>query len=131
MNKSKTFNATIKKTLDFQAIVASMIVRSDSSYKGDFEFISDLQNIIAYNGDYADVFETNSRWVYENNQWVNTDKEILINPLTVEIVQVTGQSATAVISQKGTTDAIATAKQEVKAYVDDLVGDIETLLAGV
>ncbi len=84
MNKSKTFNATIKKTHEFQANVASILVRSDSSYKGNIEFISDLQNIIAHNDDYADVFETNSRWVYENSQWVNTDKEILINPLVVK-----------------------------------------------
>lgn len=70
--------------VEMEVQMASILVRSDSSYKGNFEFISDLQNIIAYNGDYADVFETNSRWVYENNQWVNTDKGILINPLVVK-----------------------------------------------
>lgn len=89
---NKTFNVTIEKTHEFQASVASMLVRSDSSYKGNIEFISDLQNIIARNDDYADVFETNSRWVYENNQWVNTDKEILINPLVVKQSEVSHEA---------------------------------------
>lgn len=84
MSKSKTFNVTLKKTHEFQASVESMFVLSNSAYKGSVEFISDLQNINARNGDYADVFETNSRWIYENNQWVNTDKGILINPLVVK-----------------------------------------------
>lgn len=49
--------------------------------------------------------------------WGNYDGSVhdLINEgqANVTIVQVTGQSTTAVISQKGVTDAIATAKQEV------------------
>lgn len=49
--------------------------------------------------------------------WGNYDGSVhdLINEgqAVVTIVQVTGQSTTAVISQKGVTDAIATAKQEV------------------
>ena len=49
--------------------------------------------------------------------WGNYDGSVhdLINEgqAKVTIVQVTGQSTTAVISQKGVTDAIATAKQEV------------------
>src|SRR5690554_770197 len=92
MNKSNTFNVPVKKTRKFQASVASMFVLSNSAYKGTFEFVSDLQNIIARNGDYADVFETNSRWVYENNQWVNTDKEILINPLVVKQSEVSHEA---------------------------------------
>jgi len=92
MNKSKTFNVTVKKTHEFEASVASIFVVSNNAYKGEFEFISDLQNIIARNGDYADVFETNSRWVYENNQWVNTDKEILINPLVVKQSEVSHEA---------------------------------------
>lgn len=92
MNKSKTFNVTVKKTHEFEASVASMFVLSNSAYKGNFESISDLQNIVAHNGDYADVFETNSRWVYENNQWVNTDKGILINPLVVKQSEVSHEA---------------------------------------
>lgn len=49
--------------------------------------------------------------------WGNYDGTVhdLVDEGTVkvEIVQVTGQSTTAVISQKGTTDAINTAKQAV------------------
>lgn len=51
-----------------------------------------------------------SVWGNYNNNVVDLVKE---GQVQVEIVQVTGQSTTAVISQKGTTDAIATAKQEV------------------
>jgi len=51
-----------------------------------------------------------SVWGNYNNSVVDLVKE---GQVQVEIVQVTGQSTTAVISQKGTTDAIATAKQEV------------------
>ncbi len=51
-----------------------------------------------------------SVWGNYNNSVVDLVKE---GQIQVEIVQVTGQSTTAVISQKGTTDNIATAKQEV------------------
>lgn len=51
-----------------------------------------------------------SVWGNYNNNVVDLVKE---GQVRVEIVQVTGQSTTAVISQKGTTEAIATAKQEV------------------
>lgn len=51
-----------------------------------------------------------SVWGNYNNNVVDLVKE---GQVQVEIVQVTGQSTTAVISQKGTTEAIATAKQEV------------------
>jgi len=101
MNKSKTFNVTVKKTREFEASVASMFVLSNGAYKGNFEFISDLQNIVAHNGDYADVFETNSRWIHENNQWVNTDKEILINPLLDVKIDILQQIVTSIQQELG------------------------------
>lgn len=44
---------------------------STASYKGTFNTIDELNNVIAYNGDIADVYETNTRWKYEDG-WVNT-----------------------------------------------------------
>lgn len=52
-------------------------------YKGDFLYISDLANIKAYNNDYADVYETQTRWVYQNGSWVDTKSPILVNPRIV------------------------------------------------
>lgn len=110
--------------VEMEVQMAERIVRSDSSYKGNFEFISDLQNIIAYNGDYADVFETNSRWVYENNQWVNTDKGILINPLVVKQSEVSHEAHPNLIVKRDDIGNIRIAEPQynnnatTKQYVD-------------
>ena len=107
--------------VEMEVQMASMFV---SSYKGNFEFISDLQNIIAYNGDYADVFETNSRWVYENNQWVNTDKGILINPLVVKQSEVSHEAHPNLIVKRDDIGNIRIAEPQynnnatTKQYVD-------------
>lgn len=98
-----------KCTDNFNVAVSSVIVRSDSSFKGDVEKIEDLQHLVGYNGDHVNVFETNSIWEYVDNKWFNTGKNILINPLIVkhsEIVQSVGENTNKIISQKGVTDAL-------------------------
>lgn len=84
MSEVKRFNVTCKQTETFNANVASLFIRSDASFKGNVETITDLKNLVADDGDYADVFETNSRWEYQSGEWHNTDKYILINPLVVK-----------------------------------------------
>lgn len=83
MNEVK-FDISCKQTETFNAKVASLLIQSNSSFKGNVETIEDLKNLVAYDGDYADVFETNSRWEYQSGEWHNTDKYILINPLVVK-----------------------------------------------
>lgn len=58
-------------------------------YKGSFINITDLAQVTATSGDYADVFETNTRWKYENSQWTNTNQEIIINPKVATQEQLT------------------------------------------
>lgn len=50
------------------------------TYKGDFEKISDLNSVLAYESDYADVYETQTRWIYKDNHWQDTNIRIIINP---------------------------------------------------
>lgn len=61
------------------ASMSSSLIRSDSSYKGAVEHIYDLQKLIAFNKDYADVYETNTRWEFLNNTWTDTGVSIPYN----------------------------------------------------
>lgn len=67
--KSIKVIATVQKRTS--AKVNQTIFRSDAVYKGAFATIADLANTSAYKGDYADVFETNTRWQYID-KWIDT-----------------------------------------------------------
>lgn len=57
------------------------IMYSNNAYKGAFEYQHDLWNITAIDGDYADLYETNTRWRYRGqyNMWENTRQPIAYN----------------------------------------------------
>jgi hypothetical protein len=76
----KSFHATLKKREPAKVRVATLLIQSNDSYKGNFATIQDLQKASAFTGDYADVFETNTRWKYVDDKWVNTEQPILVNP---------------------------------------------------
>ena len=63
--------------------VTTSVIQSRDSYKGSFATIQDLLAVSAFIGDYADVFETNTRWQYKNGAWVDTGNTIPINPAYV------------------------------------------------
>lgn len=75
------FHATVKRPEPFKASVATLLVQSNEVYKGEFATPAELQKISAYSGDYADVYETNTRWVFTNGVWTNTEKPIPVNPI--------------------------------------------------
>ena len=81
LTQQHKFVTQIKKSGTKKVEVNSILIQSNNVYKGDFEKVEDLRQIAAVVGDYADVFETNTRWANVNGQWVNTGKTILINPL--------------------------------------------------
>lgn len=81
LTQQHKFVTQIKKSGPKNVEVNSILIQSNNVYKGDFEKVEDLRQISAVVGDYADVFETNTRWANVNGQWVNTGKTILINPL--------------------------------------------------
>lgn len=61
------------------ASMNSSLIRSDSSYKGAVEKVNDLQKLTAFERDYADVYETNTRWIYADSFWQDTGAEIPYN----------------------------------------------------
>lgn len=63
------------------ASVAMMLAQTNEVYKGDVVTVEELNNVPASVGDYADVFETNTRWAKTSTGWKNTERTILINPL--------------------------------------------------
>ena len=67
-------------TQRLNASVNAMLAQSNEVYKGDFATAQSLKTVSARIGDYADVFETNSRWAKTSTGWEDTHKEILINP---------------------------------------------------
>ena len=80
LKQQERFIATIKKPEPKQVEVKSILIRSNNAYKGDFATIQDFRQVLAFSGDYADVFETNTRWAFIDGQWKDTKQKILINP---------------------------------------------------
>ena len=72
--------ATIKRPEPKQVEVKSILIQSNNAYKGDFATIQDLRQVLAFSGDYADVYETNTRWAFINGAWSNSEQTIPINP---------------------------------------------------
>lgn len=68
----------LRSKMDTCIIITS--TQSNNVYKGDFIKIEDLSTVTAANGDYADVFETDTRWKFERNKWVDSGEGIIINP---------------------------------------------------
>lgn len=68
----------LRSKMDTCIIITS--TQSNNVYKGDFIKIEDLSTVTAANGDYADVFETDTRWKFEKNKWVDSGEGIIINP---------------------------------------------------
>lgn len=77
---AKEFHASLKAKAPAKVNVETLIIQSNNAYKGDFATIQDLQKASAFTGDYADVFETNTRWVFENGVWTDTKQPIPTNP---------------------------------------------------
>ena len=71
-------------TNEFKVRVAKALVQSNEVYKGEFKTVAELDKIPAYEGDYADVYETNTRWQYKNGAWTNTGDAIPTNPAYIE-----------------------------------------------
>lgn len=80
LKQQERFIATIKKPEPKHVEVKSILIQSNNAYKGDFATIQDLRQVLAFSGDYADVFETNTRWAFIDGQWKDTKQAILINP---------------------------------------------------
>lgn len=80
LKQQERFVATIKKPEPKHVEVKSILIQSNNAYKGDFATIQDLRQVLAFSGDYADVFETNTRWAFIDGQWKDTKQKILINP---------------------------------------------------
>lgn len=80
LKQQERFIATIKKPEPKHVEVKSILIQSNNAYKGDFATIQDLRQVLAFSGDYADVFETNTRWAFIDGQWKDTKQKILINP---------------------------------------------------
>lgn len=80
LKQQAQFVATVKKPEPKQVEVKSILIQSNNAYKGDFATTQDLQQVLAFSGDYADVFETNTRWAFLDGQWKDTKQKILINP---------------------------------------------------
>ena len=79
--RTKQITASLNATTQrMNASVSAMLTQSNEVYKGDFATIQSLNTVSARIGDYADVFETNSRWAKTSTGWEDTHKEILINP---------------------------------------------------
>lgn len=79
--QKKVIHASLKRQEQMKSSVATLLVQSNNVYKGEFAVVAELNKISAYAGDYADVYETNTRWAFVNGAWSNTKQPIPINPI--------------------------------------------------
>lgn len=86
LKRQQPFSATVKDRQKFNQSVLTGVFRSNNSFKGEFEKVIDLNEITAFEGDYADVFETQTRWEYNGGRWVDTYEPILVNPLITDYI---------------------------------------------
>lgn len=84
----------------FKVKVAMTFVRSQDVYKGPFETIDDLNNVQALDGDYADVYETGTRWQYVNDTWTNTGYSIPIDKQYVQTKNVSVLASPNTVAQR-------------------------------
>lgn len=70
-------STTTPKT--YKVKVAMTLIKSQNVYKGPFETADELNSVQALNGDYADVYETGTRWQYVNDTWTNTGDPIPVD----------------------------------------------------
>lgn len=77
---AQTVSAQLKSPAPLRSKMDTCIIITNNVYKGDFIKIKDLSTVTAANGDYADVFETDTRWKFERNKWVDSGEGIIINP---------------------------------------------------
>lgn len=73
--------AQINTSNNIKIKINQTVVYSNHQYKGTFENEMRLWNINATDGDYADVYETNTRWRYraQYDMWENTRQPIPYN----------------------------------------------------
>lgn len=72
----------------FKVKVAMTLIKSQNVYKGPFETVDMLDSVQALNGDYADVYETGTRWQYKADKWVNTGDKIPVDSQYAQVKNV-------------------------------------------
>lgn len=111
--------------------VTYLLEGSQECYKGEFPNISDLSSLKAYEGDYADIYETQTRWKYTNGAWLDTQEPTTINHkiVTTEDVSTEIQSNTVpkrdntgnIFISEPTEDSHAVTKQYLQQEIEKAI----------
>lgn len=124
---SKTFKVVVSTTPNtFKVKAAMTLIKSQNVYKGPFETVDELDSVQALNGDYADVYETGTRWQYVTDTWTNTNKPIPVDKQYAQVKDVNVLPDRDTIVQRDTDGAVKTATPvadddaATKKYVDDV-----------
>lgn len=108
-----------------------------SIYKGAYQTEDEIKALQANEGDFADCYETSSRWQYLNNMWLNTELPI---PTDERYVQKTDTSSNAtpnsVVRYTESGNIIIEAPTQAKdaankQYVDNATGELDNRLTDV
>lgn len=125
------FHVPVKQPEPFKVRVVTALVQFNEVYKGEFETVAELNKISAYAGDYADVYETNTRWVFINDAWSNSEQAIPINPTlaTKQDVDTLSERVTGIeqaVTEELTEIKTSLAEKADKTYVDELAVGVLT-----
>lgn len=123
---------TIPQT--FKIKVAMTLIKSQNVYKGPFENVDDLKNVQALNGDYADIYETGTRWQYVEGVWKNTGDAIPVDSQYAQSKDVSVLPDANTIAQRDENGHVFTTTPESsqhsanKQYVDDADAQLQSLI---
>lgn len=115
----------------FKVKVNQTLVKSENCYKGPFATVNELLAVPAYTGDYADCYETQTRFQYENGQWVNTNIAIALNPEYLQTNEASVVANANTIVQRDANGAInastpiTNSNVTTKQYVDNALANID------
>lgn len=136
---SETFKLKLVKSAPrkIKLTTGTFMLIGTAIYKGPFATQAEIEAISANNGDYADCYETGTRWQYQNGAWTDTKIAIPVdgqyvsqhetssNATPNSVVRYT-ESGNIVIARPTRADEAAS-----KEYVDELgdrVTDVENAI---
>lgn len=125
-------------TIPALKVLTRFVATADGSiYKGPFATQAEIEALEADEGDYADCYETGTRWQYISGAWTNTEVELPSNEQYVEKSEVSDNATpNSVVRYTESGNIIIEAPTQAKdaankQYVDDATDELDNRLTDV
>lgn len=125
-------------TIPALKVLTRYVTTTDNAvYKGPFATQAEIEALEASEGDYADCYETGTRWQYISGAWTNTEVALPSNEQYVEKSEVSNDATpNSVVRYTESGNIIIEAPMQAKdaankQYVDDATDKLDNRLTNV